>query len=67
MFTRAMQLGLAEAFVQCTTDRPEGDEERLAASTNMGTALLGQGKYAGAEAILFPPLFLPFSLLLHGS
>ena len=67
MFTRAMQLGLAEELARCTANRPEGDAERLAASTNMGTALLGQGKYAGAEAILFPPLFLPFSLLLHGS
>ena len=45
-FTGAMQLGLARRWIQHTRCLKRGDENRLAAETNLGNALIASGRHS---------------------
>ena len=51
-FTGAMRMGLAEAWRSRVAGQPAESMERLAAESNLATALFYQGKHAEAELML---------------
>ena len=60
-----MRTGLAEMWWGMVRDRPQENEERLAATNTLANALQDEGKYPRAEAIYRE--LLPTHHRLHGA